>query len=61
MVQILEIEESIHIFKAFCLTLFKRIRQKWNEKDEVSHLYGDTVDKKRKKKGSIVIVKRSNQ
>ena len=40
---------GIHILEAFHLTLFKRIRQKWSEKDEVSHLYRDAVDEKEKR------------
>ena len=39
-----------HILEDFCLTLFKRIRPKLSEKDEVSHLYKSTVDEKEKEK-----------
>ena len=51
MVQNLKIAESrVFILEAFRLTLFKRIRQKQDEKDEVSCLYRDTVDEKEKRK-----------
>ena len=50
MVHNLKIAESrVFILEAFRLTLFKRIRQKYGEKNKVSHLYGDTVDEKEKK------------
>ena len=42
-------ESKVFILEAFCLTLFKRIRRKQSEKDEVSQLYRDTIDEKEKK------------
>ena len=60
MVQNLNIAESrVFIFSK----LFKRIRQKQSEKNEMSHvIHKDAVDEKEKKeKGSIVIRKRSDQ
>ena len=58
MVQNLKIAESkVFIVEAFCLTLFKRIRQKYSEKDEVSHLYRGMVDEKKRKKVPSLLVK----
>ena len=35
------------ISRSFSSDTFKRIRQKWSKKNEVSHLYRDAVDKKK--------------
>ena len=42
------VENRVLIFEAFRITIFKRIRQKSSENDEVSHLCRDTVDEKEK-------------